>query len=182
MDDFRVGSGYIHVTDPRLPHDVINKGVRIGEKSCAGKFDIPAVNGLWLVRMTSKEFIQSGITFFRVTEMVALHLVRGMNVAFHERLQRQEFFNGVESGQMGIFDSQLLSPGQHADSRRGLYNQCRAAINDDLGWGILDDRGVVASTGGGDGTFRTIITYGPRNRAVGVRILFGLPSESSDPK
>jgi hypothetical protein len=179
--NFTVASRYIHVTDPCYPHDVINKGTRLGKDSCFGRFDIPAENGIWIARVTEKTFSHDEIgDATKLTEMVALHTVGGLNVAFHDRHHRQEFFNAVDSGQMGVFDSSLFPRHESRDVKRGFYKKCCMATSPKNRSGIIDGRGIVASSGWGDGSYRTIVTYGPNNRAVGVRLLFGFPLKLED--
>jgi hypothetical protein len=175
LEDFTVTSNYIHVTDPCYHHDVINKGVRAGIDSSIGRFDIPAENGTWLARVTEKTFACDGIVTTRLTEMVALHVVGGLNVVFHDRHHRQEFFSAVDSGQLGVFDSSVFPRHESRDLTRGFYKKCCAATSRGSRGGIIEGSGVVVSSGWGDGSYRTIVTYGPNNRAVGVRLLFGFP-------
>jgi hypothetical protein len=177
---FLVTSGYIHITDPCYEHDLLNKGYREDIDGWIGRFDIPAEVGDWMGRVTAKTITRDGIYDTRNLELVAFHMVRGPNALFHDRSTRHEFFNGVDSGQMGIFDSSIFPRTETRNYESGFYHECcRQTLSEDS-FGIVRDQGIVTSSGWGDGNYRAILTFGPTNRVIGVRIFFDLKIEGLD--
>ncbi len=178
--NFLVTSGYIHITDPCYKHDLIDKGHREDLDGWIGRFDIPAETGAWVGRVTAKTYARDGYITTRNAELVAFNMVRGPNALFHDRHVRHEFFNGVDSGQMGIFDSSIFPRTETRNYENGFYHECCRKTQSDHGFGIIRDQGIVTRSGWGDGNYRSILTFGPTNLAIGVRIFFDLKIEGLD--
>ena len=147
---FQVKSGKICIVDPC--YDRVN---------CKQEnFDVPAKNGVWEVFVKNKEG--------RIAELRAWCEIAPL-------IDDSEFFVGVDSGQAGIFDSEIYphgsSTGDYGNTNTFYGKACELTLNQPY-WGIIDNRGVVVSSGHGDGAYQAKYAKNKRGEIVGVKIKF----------
>ena len=124
-----------------------------------GKYDVPAMNGEWLV---SYEEIAGVVYKFE---------------AFHKDLNKILYTNkwindlGVDSGQFGIFDSSIYSGGGDFDEP-GFYKDCCDATLSKDSCGVIQNKGFVTSSGFGDGNYSAFAAYNEKGELVSILVDF----------
>jgi len=154
---FQIKSGNVHITDPC--YDV---GV-----DCA-VFYIPTLNGIWL---GSVKYSEDG----SVSQLLSFHKDYQSNFPDTEISDD----NGVDSAQLGIFDSEIYPNGKAIKSYKGyedlnsFYGRAcyMTHSNEDVRGGIVDGRGIVSQTGYGDGAYTS---YGNYINFNGVKTLVSI--------
>jgi len=160
MTTFEVTSGKINITDPCYSPDTW----------CA-IFDLDAENGIWYADV---EKYDAGDWGNRCARLVATHesLKKG---TYETKLEVLEI--GVDSGQAGIFDSSLYED-KHSekleldfDNPSCFYERCCKATLGELKWGTVDGKGVVSSSGYGDGGY-DVYVFKKDGKVVAVEVIF----------
>ena len=150
--DFRVTSGKVHLTDPCYEVDMSSR---------YGAYNVPARNGDWHVEV---EHINSW--GFRVKRWRAYHIeenkVNQLN-CLSNVLYDNDF--GVDSGQFGIFDSEIYDGDSEYD-QPGFYRDCcDITLARDL-CGVVSKRGFVSSSGFGDGCYDGYASYNANGELI----------------
>lgn len=101
---------------------------------------LPAKNGVWnaSIKLNSEG---------RVAELFAY----AEGAEFHE-LSPIDLDFGVDSGQFGIFDNEIYIAGTEY-GEPGFYNDCCQLTITSPYYGVLDGKGIVTSSGWGDGCY-----------------------------
>lgn len=165
---FAVSSGKINITDPCYTTDT----------TCA-LFNLPAEIGEWLAVAEYED----GKWGYCVKSILA-HRANTSRFAYDFQLLSDDI--GVDSGQCGIFDAKFYpqgeSTGEYEDKDSFYGKVCELTSNDEehekdksipySTYGIIDNFGVVSSSGYGDGCYKA---YGIKNDAgelVFIRVDF----------
>lgn len=135
---FEITSGFLNITDPCYDIDTW----------CAA-FELPAKNGKWCGEIDLLDIPDWGT---RVSKLIAYHIENKKDKV----TRRINAHIGVDSGQAGIFDSSVYPIGN-----TGEYNEldtfygkcCNATLNNKNPAGIINNMGIVSSSGIGDGSY-----------------------------
>lgn len=153
---FNVVSGKVCLSDPCY---------KVG--TWCGKYNVPAMNGKWLV---SYEEIDKTIYSF---------------TAHHEDIHKifytADWINdlGVDSGQFGIFDASIYDGGGDFDEP-GFYKDCCDATLSKANCGIIQGKGFVSSSGYGDGNYSAFALYSEEGELVSLNVVFVEEDEEDD--
>lgn len=178
-DTFRVDGksvGSLVISDPCYERELWCNNNDVG----------PALAGIWNVTVEKSD---EGAWGERNSVLMAIHEgFNEYNVTWIKRLTV-----GVDSGQAGIFCTSVYPQGDTGtfgwdpDTRsyaapegEQFYHECCMTTNadDGPGWGIVYGRGVVATSGYGDGSYPCYLAF-DGGHIVGVKIQF-LPYEFED--
>jgi len=175
MNTFKIKSGKLHVTDPCYDADT----------NC-GLYNLPAQNGEWegeVERLDKKDW------GMRVGELVVHHKDHFTEVhsGSWEELEGEV---GVDSGQAGVFDSEIYPKGENdgeANDMSSFYGRaCRETCPEfdrthakekeskglSLDCGVVDDGGFVSCSGYGDGGYTAYGVKNSKNELIAVKIVF----------
>lgn len=160
---FTVESGKLVVSDPCYERGTWCQGVIAN-----------VMNGTWTAAVEQEKGI--------IVELLAglnlgdFEAVRGNPKRFAAlKYEKEPFEVGVDSGQAGIFDESFYPVGETIDfeGTGSFYDACGdATLRSELGAGVVKNRGVVSSSGHGDGSY---VCYTRRNapgEVIGVRVVF----------
>lgn len=152
IGQFKVQTNVIRVTDPSY-----DRGTW-----CAGCIE-DVKTGTWEARIKTIDD--------RVGELHAYHVDIKKETTKKPHWIEQEFEVGVDSGQCGFFEDDIYpvgDTGEYGDEDT-FYGQC-CELTEENGVGLMD-RGVVCSSGYGDGSY-TSYTLEEKGKVVGVKIIF----------
>ena len=99
----------------------------------------------------------------------------------HENYERPKQWNykndlvGVDSGQAGIFCDTIYPKEEDTGKYNDLnsfYGKCCDATLSKEQFGIIENSGIVSSSGYGDGQYTCFIQNNEQNKCIGVRIVF----------
>jgi hypothetical protein len=166
MSTFEVTSGKLCISDPCYV-----KG------TWCGLYDLPAANGIWEVDV---HVIDAGDWGKRVASIIAK--AKGQTEV---RSKKQKGFElGVDSGQMSIFDGATYPDSEEDtgdyDDLKSFYGKCCAASSSNKRFGIVDKRGIVTTSGYGDGGYPCYLSYNDKGEVIGVIVTFIDDDEESD--
>ena len=85
------------------------------------------------------------------------------------------FSSGVDSGQLGIFDIEIYPRTEDTgdiDNKDSFYGKCCDASLSKIGAGIIDNKGVMSSSGYGDGCYNVEIAKNNNNEIVAIKVMF----------
>ena len=164
---FDVSSGKLIVSDPCYTQTIHDTAAA----------HIPAENGKWMAVTERANFDGWGN---RITKLMVWHT----SISSTSELLLEELRQGgsVDSGQLGIFCSSIYPEGRETGEYGELdtfYGQCCASTykrsldlkSDELSAGIIQNAGVCASSGFGDGGYPIEVAY--RNGvAIAVIVTF----------
>lgn len=161
IGSFEIKSGKVIVSDP-----CYGRGTW-----CQGTLD-NVKKGKW----NSKILTVDG----RVAALIASHeSILNLNYIDSYSGIISSFVVGVDSGQAGIFDlPEFHSDDDDYDDPESWYRRCCELTLKTLA-GIIDNSGVVSSSGYGDGGY-DCKTLSKDNEVVGIMIDFGLMEEEED--
>lgn len=149
---FQITSGKINLSDPCYTPDDPDAAVKCGE------YGILATNGEWIAEveyMNDEDRVKSF-----TAELI------GIPYTFY-RAMDTEFC--VDSGQFGIFDSEIYNPGDYDEP--GFYRDCCDLTMTEDKCGVIYGRGFVSSSGWGDGGYAGRAKLNP---ATGEMVAFGI--------
>lgn len=163
---FIIDSGKVCISDPCYDR-----------KTWCAAWDLPAENGIWNCEVVKEN---CGAWGSRVKQISCTHdSIENNQYMSWERL---DFDIGVDSGQCGIFDSGIYpndNTGECFDLNT-FYGKCcyltvpelRNSTDDDTVFGVLE-KGIVSSSGFGDGSYTAYGLYNKENeKLLGVRVVF----------
>lgn len=78
---------------------------------------------------------------------------------------------GVDSGQCGVFDYNYYEIKQETDAKTWYSDVCNITLSNDLG-GIVDNKGLVSSSGWGDGSYDLYIATNENGEIIGIKLIF----------
>lgn len=82
---------------------------------------------------------------------------------------------GVDSGQAGIFAEEIYptteSTGEY-DDEKSFYGQCCNVTLSDKQYGIIDNQGIVSSSGLGDGKYNCYTNFNKDGKCIAIKIKF----------
>lgn len=173
IGEFEVKSGKLRVTDPCYEDDTWCSGVLTGVK-----------NGTWEAYANIENHGGWGE---RVAKLVVFHKEHSDDLGMWP--QKASFEVGVDSGQAGFFDEDAYPHGERAEdgywNKDEFYDKCCDATcgrdRDDKadGYGIIDGRGVVSSSGFGDGGYDCNFYKDKDGQIVAAEIVF-IPEEDEE--
>lgn len=131
---FDIQSGRVNLSDPCYA---------VG--TWCGAFSLPAKNGEWIVEPEERDMGKWGNRVASFTVCHKDHADALMNVL--------EFDFGVDSGQFGIFDSEIYEGDSDYNNEDGFYRECCDTTLSENRLGAVRNRGFVSSTGFGDGGY-----------------------------
>jgi hypothetical protein len=148
--DFKITSGKVHLSDPCYKPGT----------SC-GLYDIPARIGNWHVKVDHINSFGNRVQRWK---------------AYHEDFKDEfplsmsnEF--GVDSGQFGIFDSEIYDS-ESSYGEHGFYNDCCENTLSNALCGVVSDQGFVSSSGYGDGGYVGFASFDSNGSLVSFEIEF----------
>lgn len=164
---FEIKSGKMNVTDP-----CYNTG------TWCGAYDLDALNGKWHGYVNKCTVLKGREQEHeRICELIALH----ESELNHGNWVLDEYEIGVDSGQAGVFDSEIYPKkndgefqdptGLSYDDMKGFYAKSAFLTLREEQCGILDGRGIVSSAGWGDGGYN-LFTKRKNGKLSGVKIVF----------
>jgi len=156
--DFKITSGKVNLSDPCYKPG-----------TWCGLYDLPARIGNWHVTVDH-------ITSFgnRVQRWKAYH--EDFKDEFPLSMSKQF---GVDSGQFGIFDSEIYDS-ESSYGEPGFYNDCCENTLSNALCGVVSDRGFVSSSGHGDGGYTGFASYDGNGNLVSFEIEFISHEEEED--
>lgn len=164
IGDFQVKSGKLRVTDPCYGRGTWCAGVLENVKNGTWRADIYVTEhtGGWGARNA---------------------VLRVWHVDFLDRTpwQRATFEVGVDSGQAGFFDDACF-PDDPGDYEPGTFYEkvCKLTLETEEQAGIVEDFGVVSSSGYGDGGYTCLYSTAPDGQIVCAEIVFIREEEEDD--
>lgn len=150
-------SNMVVITDPCYDLGIWCQGIIGGVK--AGIYDTYAI------------ITNEGDWGERIAELIIVK--QGENPVFEK--YSLGFAVGVDSGQAGIFDYDYFvknQPDNDFDNLESWYRRVCDITCSDEDCGVIDNLGVVASSGYGDGTYDCYAAFNDNFEVVGLRIVF----------
>lgn len=154
MKTFEVKSGKIVISDPCYTRDTWCQKVLDNVK-----------NGIWNVETTESYDGRIASIHTRLN---------------HSSIKSYEYVNdlGVDSGQLGIFDDSIYPKGDkdsgefEYDDKNCFYGKCCDKTLGDEQFGIVDNLGVVSSSGWGDGSYNAVLGLDENGQVVDIFVEF----------
>jgi hypothetical protein len=150
MKTFEVKSGKVVISDPCYTRDTWCQKVLDNVK-----------NGEWIV---NTELIGGRIGTLEAH-------VSGSNKKTYDYVNDL----GVDSGQLGIFDDSIYPTGENTgeyDDKSSFYGKCCDKTLGDEQFGIVDNLGVVSSSGWGDGSYTACLGIDNEGKVVSIFVEF----------
>jgi hypothetical protein len=99
-------------------------------------------------------------------------------------LDSEDFIVGVDSGQAGIYDLEYyLNLWENTQKQDDWYTRvCYLTYDDEKGflWNTIDDKGIVSSSGFGDGFYTCLTARNADGKVVYVEIDYGIEEDDFD--
>lgn len=151
MGSFSITSGKVFVCDPC--YDI----------SIATQYELNNIkNGTWNLSIVKKDIIKS---------MTVRHIESNYELNNFKYI----FSSGVDSGQLGIFDIEIypkIEDTGDINNKDSFYGKCCDITLSNVGAGIVDFKGVVSSSGYGDGCYEVAIAKNKNNEIIAIKVIF----------
>lgn len=148
---FEVISGKVNVTDPC--YDLTESNVyNVFAKN------LPTKNGIYCA------FVEINSSDNRIASIGAVHIdYFKSDFSFNNKWERTSYNIGVDSGQAGIFDTEIYPEGKTGeyDDLATFYGKICKLTTHKRQYGIYKHRGVVSSSGYGDGEYTLYVMIDP---------------------
>lgn len=168
---FQVTGGKMRVTDPCYETDTWCAGVLENVK-----------DGEWEAYAFIEDYGSGMLGGERIKALSVKH--RATDVKWNFPREVAKFEVGVDSGQAGFFDEGAYPQGERKEdgywNKDDFYDKCCDATcgrdSKGEGYGIIDDRGVVSSSGWGDGGYTCTYARDEAGQIVAAMVEF-IPDE-----
>lgn len=164
---FKNNSGKMILTDPCNNYSI-----------SSSLHNVPVLKGVWEGRIITQDYKMWGN---RVKDLIVCHesaITSGKCAELTLKLSNPLWKElpgavGVDSGQAGIFDTQKYPKDFECDcdDEKSFYGKaCNITMNKDAG--IIDTKGIVSSSGYGDGCYSVFASYNDKKKIDMLRISF----------
>ena len=165
--EFEIKSGEVIISDPCY------------RKGALGTLELNVKKGIWIGEIyISKEMERKEVRNGHISSIVVYH--KNSGTTFRGFCWDLYGHINVDSGQAGIFDNNIYPDddvGEYQDIENYKYEDMKTFyakacyLTNNNGYGIIDKRGIVATSGYGDGRYE-VFTIEADNKIIAIKIIF----------